>query len=344
VGDATSFWSTNVCQSNGNNMGDYQHLAADRNRVVLAFTDARLGDPDIFSDASVFDASATAPAELFVAVGDDTSYQVQFANGGNFSRELTWRLEDSAGWLSGGPPALSGTPTLATGETLPIAAVLHRTNPMGSSTTVRFIHSDALIPGFADTTTTPVHWLSSPTPALVSLARADALPDRVSLVWYRALAATGDATIERRGARDGWAAIGSGAFDGAGQLRFVDLRVSPGERYGYRLSWIESGTEAQSTETWVDVPATLRFALEGSRPNPAVSELQVGFTLASDEPATLELVDVSGRRLDAREVSGLGAGRHLIRLDGSSRMPPGVYWLRLTQSGRTLARRTVFVR
>ena len=38
MGDAPSYWSTAVCQSNGNNQGDYEHMAADGNRVVLGFT------------------------------------------------------------------------------------------------------------------------------------------------------------------------------------------------------------------------------------------------------------------------------------------------------------------
>jgi hypothetical protein len=56
------------------------------------------------------------------------------------------------------------------------------------------------------------------------------------------------------------------------------------------------------------------------------------------------LLDVSGRELAAREVGSLGPGRHLVRLDAAGHTPPGIYWLRLTQGGRSLVRRGVVVR
>ena len=57
----------------------------------------------------------------------------------------------------------------------------------------------------------------------------------------------------------------------------------------------------------------------------------VHFTLASAEPATLELIDVAGRRLLGRAVGLLGAGRQAVDLSQGRRLPPGVYLVRLTQ-------------
>ena len=94
----------------------------------------------------------------------------------------------------------------------------------------------------------------------------------------------------------------------------------------------------------VEVPAGLEFALEGLQPNPAVGELNVAFTLPQALPATVTLLDVSGRELAVREVGDLGPGRHLVRLDEATRTPPGIYWLRLTQGERSLVRRGVVVR
>jgi hypothetical protein len=57
--------------------------------------------------------------------------------------------------------------------------------------------------------------------------------------------------------------------------------------------------------------------------------------LTSDAPATLELMDVTGRRAFERAVGSLGAGEHRIDLASARSVPPGLYFLRLTQGGRT---------
>jgi hypothetical protein len=132
--------------------------------------------------------------------------------------------------------------------------------------------------------------------------------------------------------------------NGTGRLEFDDRSVLPGVRYAYRLGWLEGGSEQWSAEAWVEVPATLAFTLEGARPNPAVGVLNVALTLPRAEPATLALLDVSGRVLAVRDVGSLGVGRHFVRLSEASGTPPGVYWLRLTQAGRSLVKRVTVVR
>jgi len=83
-----------------------------------------------------------------------------------------------------------------------------------------------------------------------------------------------------------------------------------------------------------DVPgeAPLAFALDPVRPNPSRGgALTVRFTLASAAAASLELLDVAGRRIGAREVGSLGAGRHALDLGEGRRFAPGLYLVRLTQ-------------
>jgi hypothetical protein len=84
------------------------------------------------------------------------------------------------------------------------------------------------------------------------------------------------------------------------------------------------------------------LALEGARPHPAVGKVRVFFTLPSRERATLEVMDVAGRRLVRREVGALGPGRHSVDLTAAVRRP-GMYFLRLTHSSRTLNRRMVVI-
>jgi hypothetical protein len=87
-----------------------------------------------------------------------------------------------------------------------------------------------------------------------------------------------------------------------------------------------------------------RLALEGAHPNPAFGAIHVWFTLPSREAATIDVIDVSGRRVLRREVGGLGPGRHFFTLGSSPRLRPGLYFLRLSQGRLSLSRRVVMIR
>jgi len=100
---------------------------------------------------------------------------------------------------------------------------------------------------------------------------------------------------------------------------------------------------------YLKVPVVLAAA-EGTRDaarlaldhitNPARDgRLQVTFSLPSNAAATLEAVDVSGRRVVVREVGSLGAGRHRIDLRPERRLSRGMYFVRLTQDGRVATAR-----
>ena len=115
--------------------------------------------------------------------------------------------------------------------------------------------------------------------AQVSLVSAEALPDRVKLVWHAADAVLFHGTVERRGERTGWTPLGAVDADGTGRIEFEDRGVTLGERYAYRLAYSNDGTTRYTAETWVAVPRELILSLEGLRPNPAVAELCASFTL-----------------------------------------------------------------
>ena len=117
-----------------------------------------------------------------------------------------------------------------------------------------------------------------------------------------------------------------------------------GTRYAYRLGYVDGGAEQFTAETWVDVPKLAVFALEGARPNPAVRTLNVSLSLRDESPATLSVLDVAGRAVLSREVGSLGAGRHTVALDLGANAAPGIYWLRLRQSGRALLARAAVIR
>ena len=89
---------------------------------------------------------------------------------------------------------------------------------------------------------------------------------------------------------------------------------------------------------------TPRIALHGARPNPSLSGLAAAFTLPDAASARLELTDLAGRRIVARDVGALGAGEHLVNLAEGRHLVPGVYMLRLTRGDESLTARAVVIR
>jgi sugar lactone lactonase YvrE len=118
-------------------------------------------------------------------------------------------------------------------------------------------------------------------------------------------------------------------------------KLSAVDIHGNESSFALAGPYQTTDVTDVDAP--LAFALEGVRPNPAFGgRMLVHFALPHGAPATLELLDVAGRRVRERAVGSLGAGRHVVDLSGSQRLTPGLYFLRLTQgASQRVARATL---
>ena len=86
----------------------------------------------------------------------------------------------------------------------------------------------------------------------------------------------------------------------------------------------------------VETPGA-QFALHRAVPNPTAGDLTVFFSLPDASPATIELIDINGRRIMRREVGSLGAGLHSLSLRSETRhLPNGVYALRLSRAGRQL--------
>ena len=95
----------------------------------------------------------------------------------------------------------------------------------------------------------------------------------------------------------------------------------------------------------VGVPAegaALEFSLDEIRPNPVRGrDLTVRFSLASSEEARLELIDIAGRRVDDRTVSGVGT--HVIEPGRDRMLASGIYFVRLRQGAQSQLRRVAVV-
>lgn len=182
-----------------------------------------------------------------------------------------------------------------------------------------------------------------PVPVLVSLASAETHPGLVRLTWHAADGTVRIAQVQRRVETSDWEVLTSITADGNGLLRYEDRTVRAALRYGYRLAYRDGADQAYSAETWVEVPA-LSFALRGLTPNPSAGDPLVTFSLAGEAPATLEMHDLAGRLVFAREVGVSGAGTHSIRLGAAGRLPAGVYTVRLRQGPDLATARAVIIR
>ena len=193
------------------------------------------------------------------------------------------------------------------------------------------IYAQVLVPGDATATQ-------------ISLLSADAREGLVRLTWYSGAGAGLTVTVYRSTLIGEWNPLGRALSDGTGRISYEDAQVSAGSRYGYRVGVQETGGERFYGETWVDVPAAADPALLSASPNPSRGALTVTFSLRGAESARLEVLDAAGRSVESREVGSLGAGLHIIRLGEATRLPPGLYLLRLTQGEHSSSTHGVIVR
>ena len=84
--------------------------------------------------------------------------------------------------------------------------------------------------------------------------------------------------------------------------------------------------------------------LQPLNPNPSKGPFFSEFSLPSFAPATLEFLDLAGRRLWSKKVGGLGPGHHRMEIDGSERLPAGIYLLRLKQGESSETRRALHLK
>jgi len=192
---------------------------------------------------------------------------------------------------------------------------------------------DATLNAMAD-----LGWLDAATPIFVAPGHVQAAADKVTIEFYSAFAASRAWTAYRMGDDGAWKVIASPQVVGQGLLLVQDTDIAPGASYDYRVGALDQdGKMVYSEAVHVTIPSGLEFALTGATPNPARgAKLNVSFTLPSFERARLSLVSVSGRVVRDLDLAGYGAGRHTIDLSAGAPLHAGLYFARLSQSGRTL--------
>jgi hypothetical protein len=176
----------------------------------------------------------------------------------------------------------------------------------------------------------------------ISVAGVEADPARVVVTWISLTTPLAGA-VERRFEGGAWIAVGQLARLPDGLIIFSDTDVVAGGRYDYRLAVDIGGRVAYFGQVQVDVPGRSALAFLGARPNPVTQDLVLSFSLATREPARLELLDITGRRVLARDLVGLGAGPQVLDLGSSTGFRAGIYLIRITQGGRRITGKAVIV-
>jgi hypothetical protein len=140
-----------------------------------------------------------------------------------------------------------------------------------------------------------------------------------------------------------WMERGTPSLRADGRVDFEERDV-PAGLHGYRLV-IDRGAEGRvESETWVDVPGA-ELAVEAVYPNPASrAALTIDFSLPSTGAATIDVVDMAGRRVMTRALGALSVGRHRLALNEAARLRDGIYLVVLRQGGRSISRKAVLAR
>ncbi|HEU4365653.1 MAG TPA: T9SS type A sorting domain-containing protein [Candidatus Krumholzibacteria bacterium] len=103
-----------------------------------------------------------------------------------------------------------------------------------------------------------------------------------------------------------------------------------------------------ATDVGGDTPPVTALTVRPNRPNPfaGATELQIG--LPADADVSVEIYDVVGRRVNAFELKGAGAGWKSVPFDGrdanGAPLASGVYFYRVTAAGRTVTNKMVIAR
>jgi hypothetical protein len=77
--------------------------------------------------------------------------------------------------------------------------------------------------------------------------------------------------------------------------------------------------------------------------NPACAKLELACDLPQSGPARVDVYDVSGRRMNRRDVTAAAPGRLTIEAGAGVKLPPGPYWVRISQGKYAPATRMVLV-
>ena len=180
-------------------------------------------------------------------------------------------------------------------------------------------------------------------PAASALVRSHREHGLLQVTWYTTGNAGTAATVFRRPNTSEWSSIGEIQADGAGYMTFVDRDIEDDAGYSYRLGIVgPDGVQMLLGEAWI-APLPSSFAMA-----PAVStpfrngRISMAVSTPVSFPATVQLFDVAGRKLEQSIVESAARSRQ-VDFGAGRRLEPGIYHVRAHCGGDALTMRVVVI-
>lgn len=175
------------------------------------------------------------------------------------------------------------------------------------------------------------------------------------MTWWDRRTGTGEAYSSRLDANGhlaaGWPSTGSFAVTpGSGPAQLVvlesgtavalfDREVGTTTREGY-LAALEP-REPGALADLGPVPEEVGFGIVQMMPNPSHGLISLIAELRAEGPASIEIVDPSGRVHESREYNFASQARGVVRMNTERRLAPGIYWVHLQQGAHRTSKKLV---
>ncbi len=130
-------------------------------------------------------------------------------------------------------------------------------------------------------------------------------------------------------------------------FEFEDRSTEPGVEYIYRVEYIEDDGTHVLFETEPAGLPRLPFSLHQNSPNPFNPSTEIGFSLPGQSFVTLDIFDVSGKRVRRLLEGNRPAGNHSVHWggldDSGSAVVSGVYFYHLTAGRNAHSRKMILL-
>lgn len=172
--------------------------------------------------------------------------------------------------------------------------------------------------------------LDSPVPVAIASASAELEGGAVRLRWR--VLELAPLVVERSTDGIAWSMLNEPELEpSTGLHELVDEHPVPGEVNRYRLREADMGWTGG--EVSILVPALVATARLAVVPNPVTRASRVAFVATTSGEVSFSIHDLQGRQIAASAKSAGAAGEFEHEWDALTRLPRGLYWLRMRAPG-----------
>lgn len=130
--------------------------------------------------------------------------------------------------------------------------------------------------------------------------------------------------------------------------RFVDGRIEAGSSYRYRVEYLADEGRALLFETDPVLTPSVSYSLSQNRPNPFNPATEIAYSLPDAAHVTIEIFDVSGRRVKCLVNGYVHAGVHRTMWngldEGNKPVASGIYFYHMKAGKWARARKMILIR